>query len=158
VPFCFDISQVIASIVAQFEPLGQHNTVVFAANGVQVEVVGQQKDDGRPGFPHEAKLASLQVPALSKILYADGDALEVARQTAARSRFLDICLMLPPIVGVVVSSQIQPLLQSRYSSQAVARLCVFYFARYAACTPISRNSMELKAYSKCFEEVWDSAI
>lgn len=36
VPFCLVMSQVMGWIVAQSDPLGQHNTVVFAARGMQV--------------------------------------------------------------------------------------------------------------------------
>jgi hypothetical protein len=52
VPFCLEMSQVMGWIVAQSEPFGQHNTVVFAARGMQVWPCGQQKEDGRPASVH----------------------------------------------------------------------------------------------------------
>jgi hypothetical protein len=50
--FCVEISHVIGWIVVQSLPLGQQSNVVFCANGMQVEVEGQQKPEGNPALLH----------------------------------------------------------------------------------------------------------
>lgn len=95
-------------IVAQSEPFGQHNTVVLAARGMQTWFAGQQKDDGRPGSVHCVKLESVQVEARSKMLYEDWATVKVGRQTAAKSRGLEIRLILPPDRNIVVWFQVRP--------------------------------------------------
>lgn len=96
VSFCLLISQVIGRIVAQFSPVGQHNTVVFAARGMQAWFAGQQKDDGNPGCVQCEKLGCAQVEALSRGLSEGCAAVDVAEQTAARSRGLDVRTISPP--------------------------------------------------------------
>ena len=46
--FCNCISHGIDLMTLQSCPLGQHSSVVFAASGMQLWPVGQQKFDGRP--------------------------------------------------------------------------------------------------------------
>lgn len=46
--FCNCISHGIDLMTVQSDPLGQHSSVVFAASGMQIWPVGQQKFDGRP--------------------------------------------------------------------------------------------------------------
>lgn len=52
-------------------PDGQHSSVVFAARGTHVEVVGQQKSEGKPVPLHEVYVGSGQVDARPKISYED---------------------------------------------------------------------------------------
>ena len=47
--FCSDMSQAIASMVAQLSPSGQHSTMVLDARGMHTEDGGQQKLGGSPG-------------------------------------------------------------------------------------------------------------
>ncbi len=48
VMFCNCKSHGIDLMTVQSDPLGQHSSVVFAASGMQIWSVGQQKFDGRP--------------------------------------------------------------------------------------------------------------
>jgi hypothetical protein len=81
VTFCNCTSQAIALIMLQSEPLGQHKTVVFAASGMQVWPVGQQKLDGRPAREQGLKFDNGHPVSRSKRLCADRAVEEVARQT-----------------------------------------------------------------------------
>lgn len=85
--FCNCISQTMVLMVLQSEPLGQHKTVVFAASGMQVCPVGQQKFDGRPARGQAAKFDTGHADAesRSKRLRVDRAVAEVARQTATSS-------------------------------------------------------------------------
>ena len=83
-------------IVAQFDPSGQHRTVVLAASAMQAVLAGQQKEDGKPGSVHCVRLGSAQVEARSKMLWDVCAVVKVARQTAARSSGLDNGLILLP--------------------------------------------------------------
>ena len=77
----------IGLMTEQSEPLGQHKTVVFAASGMQVWPVGQQKSDGRPAREQPTKVDNGHADAVcrSKRLCADRAVTEVARQTAMSS-------------------------------------------------------------------------
>jgi hypothetical protein len=85
--FCCCISQTIGLMTVQSEPLGQHKTVVFAASGMQVWPVGQQKSDGRPAREQGTKFDTGHADTVcrSKRLCAERAAAELARQTAMSS-------------------------------------------------------------------------
>lgn len=79
----------IAPIVSQLLPFGQHSTVVFAASTIQVASDSQQKLSGRPDCAHFEN-PEAQVPAaLSKIILGLIYVAEaVMAKTAVRCRTL----------------------------------------------------------------------
>jgi hypothetical protein len=80
---------VIACMVVQSSPLGQHSTVVFEAKGIQVELCGQQKLDDRPASVHSENPVVAHVEALPKRLCADIAEAEASRPIAMSTKHVD---------------------------------------------------------------------
>lgn len=74
------MSQVMDCITLQSLPAGQQRTVVFAASGIHVDVLGQQKLEGMDACGHFAKSAG-QVDCRMK---RDEAEVVVLRKRAAR--------------------------------------------------------------------------
>lgn len=55
------MSQVTDCIIEQSDPFGQQRTAVFAAKGMHVESVGQQKLSGKPAWEHFEKPSAAHV-------------------------------------------------------------------------------------------------
>ena len=92
VTFCKDMSQGMVCIVEQSLPVGQHRSVVFAASGTQVDVVGQQKLGGSEAWmqAHSEYVLSAQVEARSKSCAEARTGVGVESRKATSIACLDI--------------------------------------------------------------------